>query len=309
MKLRLVYIAPLVILSSCAVLSGGSKGQTAKTAEYYTTIERESLDILQPEETEVTIPVEETVTKSANDTVITPKYVNYSLLLNGEWVVMEVNGEKVEGDDRPYFTFEATTGRYYGNNGCNTLNGTYLAESEGRLTLGEGATTLRMCNDAPYEHIINVALGQTVGYRITKSGRESILHLLSSKGRTVMLLKRANMDYVNGAWKVTAINGKTDLVTDKMQFVFDIQEMRVHGNAGCNIVNGSMFMDPDKANSLQFHGLISTRMMCPDINGETAILVALEETSSCYKIDGNTIVFKNASGEEVLRLDSIELNR
>ena len=88
---------------------------------------------------------------------------------------MEVNGEIVVGDVRPYFTFEAITGRYYGNNGCNTLIGTYFAESEGRLTLGEGATTLRMCNDAPYEHIINVALGQTVGNRITKSGREFIL--------------------------------------------------------------------------------------------------------------------------------------
>ena len=124
-----------------------------------------------------------------------------------------------------------------------------------------------------------------------------------------MVLKRANMDYLNGAWKVTRINGEPDLVNDEMKFVFDVTELRLHGNSGCNIVNGQMFLDPDKANSVQFQNLISTRMMCPDFSGETSLFIALEETYYSLKVDDNTIVFKNKYGEELIRLERLDLNK
>ncbi|MCI5783715.1 MAG: META domain-containing protein, partial [Bacteroidales bacterium] len=67
--------------------------------------------------------------------------------------------------------------------------------------------------------------------------------------------------------------------------------------------------DPDKANSVQFQNLISTRMMCPDVAGETSLLIALEETYYSLKVDDNTIVFKNKYGEELIRLERLDLNK
>lgn len=309
---HIIYISVALMLGSCGMLNNGiNKGKKAQSPDYYISQNGDRTPVEQ--KTEPTIPADtlkiqvKQEDKVQNVPVEYVDTVNYSKLLNGEWILVEVNGEKVTGDDRPYLTFDANKGRYYGSNGCNILNGTYVAKAEGVIELGEGATTLMICNDAPYEYLINVALGQTAGFRITKSGTESLLHLLSNRGRTVMLLKRTNLDYVNGAWKVTAIKGSSELVNDKMRFVFDMENLTIHGNAGCNIVNGKMFLDPDLANSLQFHNLASTRMMCPDINGETALLVAFEETSTCFKVDSNTIVFKSKTGEELIRFDKLDI--
>ena len=311
-KKHVTFISIALLLSSCGMLNNGiNTGKKAQSPEYYISQNGDRVPVQQKTEQTVQVDTVQTAVKPQetiqNKPVEYVDTVDYSKLINGEWILVEVNGEKVTGDNRPYLTFEAAKGRYYGSNGCNVLNGTYKAKAEGVLELGEGATTMMICNDAPYEYLINGALGQTVGFRIAKSGTESLLHLLSNRGRTVMLLKRTNLDYVNGAWKVTAINGSTELVNDKMQFVFDMENLTIHGNAGCNIVNGKMFLDPDIANSLQFHGLASTRMMCPDLNGETALLVAFEETATCFKVDSNTIVFKNKTGEELIRFDKLDI--
>lgn len=338
MKIKHFYlIASIVLMSSCSLLNNGiNRGQKAKSPEYYTengdrvsvSESQDNSSVTEPkaEVTEVKSDnakntgavkkkeavntVSDTNTEDvAHKNVANNDTVNYAMQINGEWIVMEVFGEKVNGDERPYFTFEAATKFYYGSNGCNTLNGNYDVDATGKLTLSDGASTLMMCHDAPYEYKINNALGQTVGFKLSKSGNETVLKLLSHKGHTVMVLKRANMDYLNGAWKVTRINGEPDLVNDEMKFVFDVTELRLHGNSGCNIVNGQMFLDPDKANSVQFQNLISTRMMCPDVAGETSLLIALEETYYSLKVDDNTIVFKNKYGEELIRLERLDLNK
>ena len=320
--INIALLTSFLLFTSCNLLNNGiNRGYKAQKPEYYTENgDRVSISETSENQSEKTVvdnnenatavsnkPVESV--QKVESPVVAKDTTNYSLALNGEWIVVEVNGEKLKGDERPYFTFEAATNFYYGSNGCNTLNGTFEAGPNGKLTLGDGATTMKLCHDAPYEFKINGALAQTVGYKLSQSGSESLLKFLSSKDHTVMILKRANINYINGAWKVTKINGESDLVNDGMKFVFDVQELRLHGNTGCNIINGQMFIDPDQQNSIQFSQLLSTQMLCPDVNGETALLVALEETSYCWKVNNNTIVFKNRSGKELIRFEKLELNK
>ena len=47
--------------------------------------------------------------------------------------------------------------------------------------------------------------------------------------------------------------------------------------------------------------------MCPDIHIETALLVALEETQTCKKINDNEIALYDADGKKVAQLKRLNL--
>ena len=80
-----------------------------------------------------------------------------------------------------------------------------------------------------------------------------------------------DFDFLNGAWNVIEIAGQ-QIDNQDMQLVFDIAEMKVHGNTGCNILNGSLETDLETANTISFQGIATTRMACPDASNETSLL-------------------------------------
>ncbi len=226
-------------------------------------------------------------------------------LINGEWTIIEVNAQKIEGEERPYLYFETEHNRFYGTNGCNTLNGDFSLE-ESNLTFSNVISTQKACHDAPYEYQINYALSQSVTHTVEQKGNEHYLSIHDTNGTKILVLRKHNMDYLNGHWQVIKINSKK--CDDKeVQLVIDIPELKLHGNTGCNIVNGQLYIDTDKENSIQFQQLIATRRACPNQSQETSLLVALEETESAkYSEKDDIIIFYNNKGKEVLRLKRIE---
>ncbi len=225
--------------------------------------------------------------------------------LNGEWTMMKVQDKKLTGDDRPYIYFDEKTGRFYGSNTCNIINGEYKTSPNGGLHFNSVITTMKMCQDTPYEFIINSALDQVNGYRIDKTGDEETLSLLNKSGHVMLVLNRHNTDFLNGAWKVVSIDGTT-VTADNMKFALDVPELKIHGNAGCNILNGTLLVDPDVPNSIQFQNLSTSRMTCPDIQQETALLVALEEVTSAYRYGDSGVVLRNNSGKDKIVLQRID---
>ncbi len=225
--------------------------------------------------------------------------------LDGEWNIDNVNGQKVTGEERPFITFDLAQGRVYGNNGCNIINGSAVTGKGNLLSFTGMMSTQKYCANAPFEHLINTTLDQVRSYKISRYGHESYLDLFNDRGHLVMVLRKHNMDFLNGAWRVTAINGEPNS-NEGIQFVFDLPEKKIHGNAGCNIVNGEISIDPDVANSVQFSNMATTRMMCPDIATETAVLVALEETEKAFAKSDNTVTFVNHAGKPVLQLIRID---
>ena len=166
------------------------------------------------------------------------------------------------------------------------------------------------CPDAKFEQTFNKALDDVRYYSISKKGHEYFLDMKNSQKLTVMVLRKHNMDFLNGTWNVIEISGKKYNNPD-MEMVIDIQEQRLHGNTGCNIVNGALTIDPDKSNSIQFMDLASTRMMCPEENmkAETAMLVALESVEYAQKGKNNTVIMSDKDNQPILILKKVEVER
>lgn len=224
----------------------------------------------------------------------------------GEWIVFSVGGKRVTGEERPYINFNREDHRIYGSNGCNIINGDFTANDDSSLRIENMISTMMSCPDAPFEAGINLALDNARYFSVSKQGHEYYLVLLDSARKSIMTLRRHNMDFLNGSWKVVEINGH-DNDNEDVQMVIDIFEQRIHGNTGCNILNGSLLIDPDKSNSIQFSSLATTRMMCPDTKTETAFLVALESVEFAKKGRNGTVIMTDKNNKPMLLLKRINV--
>lgn len=227
-------------------------------------------------------------------------------ILDGEWTIAEVNGSKVTGEERPYVTFSTVENRIYGSNGCNVINGDFQVEGNNGLSFENIITSMKACADAPFQYEITDGLGRVSSYSVEKRGHEYYLNLFNPSNHRIMTLRKHNMDYLNGAWRVASIGGRT-VHGDDLHFVIDIPELRLHGNTGCNILNGTLSIDPDKSNSIQFQQLITTRMKGTDkeMEIERALLIALEEVESA-KRGSRGVTMYDIHGREVLSLHKID---
>lgn len=225
--------------------------------------------------------------------------------LNGEWTIAEVNGEKITGEEnRPYINFSVAEKRFYGSNGCNILNGDFIVKGTD-LTFENVISTQKACHEAPFEYEINFTIGQVKSYMVDRIGNEYYLSLFDANKVQTMVLRKHNMDYLNGAWQVMTIDSEA-CDGEGVQMVIDIPELKLHGNSSCNIVNGQLLIDPDKENSIQFHQLISTLKACPNQNLETSFFVALEKVESAKKGENETVLMYDKNGIVVLVLKRIQ---
>lgn len=227
--------------------------------------------------------------------------------INGEWTVDSVRDKNVTGEERPYVTFDLAAGRFYGSNGCNYLNGNISLDGpRGTLVLSDIIATMSMCDDAPFEYLINMALGEVKSYAARQQGSVTYLDLKSAGGRVVMVLRRHNMDFLNGAWRITMLNGTP--MEEGGSITIDVTDLKIHGNTGCNIFNGTLFIDPDKVDSAQFADLITTRMSCPDNVRETELLLALEQVESARQKSADVVEMFDTEGNLLLTLERLHLD-
>lgn len=319
-------LATVITLSGCSVLEGitGSSSKKVTVAEPVeqekTTPEKPKKPVVQKTQDEKKKPkkadkkkpdtkqpvVKEPAKKSTETYTVTAKdYMN----LNGKWAIMSVFGEQIVADEHPEIYFEAESHRFYGNNGCNTINGSFTITGQNKILLNDVVTTMMLCPDAPFEYKINQAIGQVAAYTLTIKDQDSYLTLMSARGFALMTLHRSDNDFMDGVWKVMAINGDRMSVDEDMTLVIDIPEGRLHGVMGSNIVNGKVLVDSEQANSLQFISLISSRKSGRCQAQETALMLALENVMSWSK-DGNThVVLKDGSDKEVLKLQRVDLKQ
>lgn len=230
--------------------------------------------------------------------------------LNGEWVVWTVGGKKVTGTERPYINFSASESRLYGNTGCNTVNGRFAVGEDQSLRFSDMITTMMTCDNDRYETAINRALDATRFFTVAKQGHEYYVDLLDSSRKSLMVLRRHNMEFLNGAWTPTEIRGKEN-DNNEVRIVIDIAEQRVHGRTGCNLMNGSLLIDPDKTSSIQFMDIASTKKACErkQMATETALLVALESVEHARRVKSGKVVLTDKDGKTVLVLKHLDLEK
>jgi heat shock protein HslJ len=240
---------------------------------------------------------------SSKSKTLTQVTVDNDQTLAGRWYISTVGSHRLAGfadSEWPYLQFEPTESRFYGCNGCNVLNGQYTSSAEGSLTFGDVASTLRMCPTDTLEFPISRALAATRSYNVS-GGTDVELTLLNEKNHSVMTLSKVDVSFLNGGWQVVAINGEACNNRD-VRLVIDISEGHLHGNTGCNILNGSVTCNPTASRSVQFTALSTTRMACPEGVSESDLLIALEEVAVARPTLNNAVQLLDESGAEVIRL-------
>ena len=201
--------------------------------------------------------------------------------INGEWNIIEVNGSKVTpGESRtlPFITFDTATGR----------------------------VSRMMCPDMTTERNVLGALAQVKGYK--KAGKDKMF-LCNESNRPVVVLEKKEADVklsvLNGEWKIKEVNGEA--ITSGMEkqpfIAFDVKKKTLHGNAGCNLINGGFETSTTNAKSISFPGVASTMMACPDMEVEGKILKAMNEVKSFDKLSGGGIGLYDANNALVIVLE------
>jgi hypothetical protein len=234
-------------------------------------------------------------------------------VLYGQWIATNINGTAVTGNDRPYMVFdESSTNPFivnlYAYDGCNILNGALAVTPGGQMSrTSEFLSTMKMCPDAQYEIGFTMALNTVSKYSIEQVGRDYLLYIKNAQGNTTMTLRKSDLGFANGAWQVTKLNG-TAVPTDvEMQMVIDIPEQKLHGNAGCNTMNGSIYMNPDKQNSLEFKNIATTRMTCPQIALEQQLLTALAQVTTVQLGKDGSLMLDDANCHALVTLTKLNL--
>ncbi|MBO4804123.1 MAG: META domain-containing protein [Muribaculaceae bacterium] len=226
--------------------------------------------------------------------------------LYGEWTIVSVRKKKVYTIERAYLYLDFAGGnKVYGNNGCNTINGTFQLNGN-NIMFSDFISTDNSCENVTSEKTIMHALADVRRFTLTAQYNAQYLNLMNSKGTVIAVLKRHNLDAMNGAWLVKEINSEN--VTDlNMRLVIDAVMQTIHGDTGCNLINGIITLDPSKDMAIQFEDLRSAEHECDAIDNETDLLLALESTESCKRINQNEMALLDHRGNIVIVLQHIKL--
>ncbi len=224
-----------------------------------------------------------------------------------EWTIKTVNGKKINTTERPFIIFDFAENRFYGNNGCNVINGAFSCNGS-NITFDNIISTMMFCHSETSEQTIMKALNDVVSIKMYEKNEIKYLHMLDGKGHVLITLKEQNLDFLNGAWTVEKINDKT-IKDENVKLVIDIDQLTLHGNSGCNIVNGTIYVDYSKDWGVQFQQLISSMKMCENMKTETELLIALESVETCKPINGSEIALYDNKGNCVAVLKKLNLEK
>ena len=226
--------------------------------------------------------------------------------LYGEWDIVILRKKQVYTMERAYLYLDFAGGnKVYGCNGCNTINGTFeLSENNIRFT--DFVSTSESCRNVTNEKTIMHTLAEVRSFTLQTQYNAQYLNLMNAKGNVLMVLKRHNLDAMNGAWLVKEIDSE-NVSEYNMRMVIDAVMQTIHGDTGCNIINGIITLDPTKDMAIQFEDLVSGEHDCEAIDYETALLLALERTESCKRINQSEMALLDNKGSIVIVLQRINL--
>lgn len=225
-------------------------------------------------------------------------------IIKGDWAIEEVMGKKAVGEKAPYLKFSTTDSRIYGNNGCNTINADFKYNvKDSTLVFENVLTTMILCHtEGITDQDINNAINNTRYYSLKDDGDYYIMRLFDKDHHEVMMLMHQNFEFLNGMWKVVAID-EDPVDVPGMRLVIDVDEQKLHGNTGCNVINGKFDTDMDTPNSISFSNIAVTMMLCNNMEYQTALLIALEDANKAKPISATKVLLLNSDDKVVLTLE------
>lgn len=213
--------------------------------------------------------------------------------LEGYWVLKNMNGADAKGQFAgalPTLQFNFNEGTVSGTGGCNQYGGAYtykdgifsapdLAVTQMLCTEdnNEGQFLLELTNDANQLSLVNGLL------TISRAGKPV---LEFEKGAAPVEVNKAvvlDSETLSGEWRLKVMDGvdagekfkgnKESVPT----LTFDFATNKISGNGGCNRYNATFSLN----NELLVVGpIMSTKMACPNLEGESQFSQAIADTSN-----------------------------
>ena len=279
------------LMVSCGLINKVTNKSNVKSDE---TVEVKKENVLPTDREDIVQPV---------SAVYTSQEISKGIV-KGDWSIETVNGKPAVGEKAPYLKFVPNEGKVYGNNGCNVINAEYKYNPvDSTISFSYLSSTMMLCHKEGITDMeINLAMDATRFYSWELNGDDYYLTLYNQDHQPIMELMHQNFQFLNGTWAVKEISGEKVNVP-KMKLVIDVEEGKLHGNTGCNTINGSLEINMNSANSISFQAIAKTLMLCPNENYETQLLVALEEAMKAKPLKGNKVELLDSQGKAVLLLE------
>jgi heat shock protein HslJ len=234
------------------------------------------------------------------------------------WKIVTLNGKTVDNENA-YFGLDVEFKHFSGRAACNLFNGEVkFNKRKTKLTTGVFAATEMACDEptmALEDELLKAISNRKFKLKMVgekwvwslkgKSVIEFIPQALTTQTEetgTEMVKEKTPWDYFsNKNMKVIQVNGET-LKDSKAKLVFDKQANRFSGSNGCNQINGTFNAE---GNTIEFTGIVSTKMMCTDENiqkTERAIMDNLRKSGLTVDFAEQVINIYDASGALILML-------
>lgn len=187
--------------------------------------------------------------------------------------------EQIEGE-KPYITIQES-GNISGINGCNTYYGRILQSSKEESLFDKLGSTRMACEGikADVERVFMNTMAEITDVRV--AGENEIEFLINGlvvmKGKKVVLREQ---------YKIQTFNGKD---VNSVGMIFNVSELRMNGNTGCNSFSAQLIQDGFK---LDISEISATELACEDFDSklESEYLSQLQLVNR-YKIIENIYSF------------------
>lgn len=200
--------------------------------------------------------------------------------LSGYWALKTMDGEAAEDAFKgsiPSLSFDFEKNTINGNSGCNTFSGAYTLDEKNTFSAPRLAATMRMCMDANKEpqfqkHLSTEAtLSLIEGVLSFKSNGKVTLEFIQGEAPKAAPVSGEALAH---EWTLASINGKlaNEVYSENVPSMTINADGSVNGNAGCNNYRTNYKLDGDV---ISFGVVMSTKMACPDLEGETLFTAAL----------------------------------
>lgn len=95
----------------------------------------------------------------------------------------------------------------------------------------------------------------------------------------VSCASKTGIDELEGKWNIVEVMGNK-VVKEKLPFVeFNMAELKVHGNAGCNMFNTVLVPNEKDVSAFNLKPAAATMMACPDMELESSIMASMESVA------------------------------
>ncbi len=116
------------------------------------------------------------------------------VLLNDIWILKSIMGEEIAGTDSkkpvktPQIEINVAQMKYFGNDGCNIVNGSIKELDDSVMKFGIGISTRKACPDMTIADKFDKSLTLVVSYKLA----DMQLSLFDEEGNGLMILKKTD---------------------------------------------------------------------------------------------------------------------